>query len=249
MAAFTMTDVSIYAGALDASCFGNSVSFDQMVDTVDATTFCSGGWKQPIASLKGWSAQLQGPQDLAVSTASTTYGPDEYYALNVGSIYPLAMVPAGAAERAVAYFGQGMLSEYSPVRGSIGDLAEHTSQWTIASDQLVRGVYATKTTTSTPGTAYGTSHNLGAVSATQRVYASIHVLTRGGTGTLAVELISDDNSGFTTPTTRATFTAVSSRTAEFKSVAGAIADTWWGLSLTVGGGSPSFQVRGFIGIQ
>jgi len=247
MAAFTMTDTSVYAGALDASCFGNTVSLDQMVDTVDATTFCSGGWKVPLASLKGWSAQLQGPQDLAISTASTTYGPDEYYALNLGSAYPLAFVPQGAAETSIAYFTEGQLAEYSPVRGAIGDLAEHTSQWQITTYPLVRGVFATKATVTATGS--GTGHLLGAVSATQRVYCSVHTLTRGGTGSITCTLQSDDNSGFTSATTQATFTAMTSRTAQITSVAGAITDTYWRIGYTVSGGSPSFQLRAFIGIQ
>lgn len=247
MSAFALVDVSVYAGALDASCFGNSVTAEAMVDTVDATTFCSGGWRVPVASLRGYTMQLAGPQDLAATAASATLTPDEHYLLTVGTSYPVAIVPQGAAEGAVAYFSEGLLTNYQPVSGAVGDLATHSTTWAITTYPLVRGVFASKTTATATGN--GTGHQVGAVSATQYVYAGVHFLTRGGTTSTTVVLESDDNSNFTSATTRATFTAATSRSAQFTRVAGAITDDWWRLRWTISGGSPSVQIRGFIGVQ
>lgn len=249
MAAFALTDTSIYAGALDASCFGNTVELTMDGETVDATTFCSGGWRVMIPGLETWSASFGGPQDLAATTAANTNTPDEVYQLTVGSSYPLMFVPAGAAEGSVAYGSNGQLNMYVPLTGSIGDLAEHNTQWGPAATNqpLVRGVFATKQTVTATGN--GTGHQVGAVSASQRVYAGVHFLTAGGTTpSITVILESDDNSGFTSATTRATFTAATARGAQWTSVAGAITDDYWRLRWTVSGTSPSFQVRGFIGI-
>lgn len=248
MASFVLTDTSVYAGALDASCFSNSVALEASRDIVDATTFCSGGWRSPIAGLQTWTATLGGPQDLAASTASTTYTPDEWHALTIGTSWPLAFVPQGAAEGSIAYFSEGMLAAYSPVGGAVGDLGAHTTQWSIGTTYpLVRGVLATKATVTATGS--GTGHQLGAVAADQKVYCAVHTLTRGGTGSITCTLQSDDNAGFTTSTTRATFGAISSRFAYITSVAGAITDTYWRIGYSVSGGSPSFQLRGMIGIQ
>lgn len=247
MSAFVLTDTSIYVGALDQSCFSDTVSLDRSGDVLDATTFCSGGWRVMVPGLSTWSASFGGPQDLAATAASATLTPDEHYLLTVGSAYPLMMVPQGAAEGSVAYGSNAIIQQYTPVMGSVGDLAKHNVMATpYVSAPLVRGVLATKTTATATGN--GTGHQLGAVTASQRVYAGMHFLTRGGTTSTTVILESDDNSGFTSATTRATFTAATSRTAEWVSVAGAITDDYWRFRWSISGGSPSVQLRGFIGI-
>lgn len=248
MAAFALTDTDILVGALDQSCFTDTVSLERQGEMVDVTTLCSGGWRQFVPGLTSWSATFGGPQDLAATAASATQTPDEYYQLNVGTAYPIMFVPAGDAEGVVAYGSQALLEQYTPLTGSVGDAAKHNiTARGYLNTPLVRGVFATKTTATATGN--GTGHNLGAVSATQRVYAGMHFLTRGGTTSTTVILESDDNSGFTSATTRATFTAATSRTAEWTSVAGAITDTWWRFRWTISGGSPSVALRGFIGIQ
>lgn len=250
MSAFTLTDTSIYAGALDASCFGSSVELSEELDVVEVTTFCSNGWRQYVPGLKTWTATHSGPQDLAASTIDTTYTPDEYYALTVGSTYPVMFVPSGAAEGSVAYGANGILKMYTPLSGSVGDVAEHSVEWSsdgVASNPLVRGVLATKATVTATGN--GTGHLLGAVSATQRLYAGLHILTAGGTTPSVTAIVqSDDNSGFTSATTVITFTAATDRGAQWSSVAGAITDTYFRFRFTVSGTNPSFQIRGFLGI-
>ena len=251
MAAFALTATNIYAGALDASCFGNTVDLTVDGETVDATTFCSGGWRVMIPGLETWSASFGGPQDFAASTAANTLTPDEHYQLTVGSSYPLLFVPDGGAVGSVAYASNGQLNMYVPLTGSIGDLAEHNTSWGPATtgQPLVRGVYATSQTVTATGNSTS-GHQLGAVSATQRVYGGVHFLTAGGTTpSITVILESDDSNAFSSATTRATFTAATARGAQWTSVAGAITDDWWRFRWTVSGTGPSFQVRGFIGIQ
>ena len=248
MAAFALTDTKILVGALDQSCFSDNIALDRQGETVEVTTFCSAGWREFVPGLTSWSASFGGPQDLAVSTASTQYGPDEHYALNVGTAYATTFVPYGDAEGAVAYGSQALLEQYTPLTGSVGDAAKHNIMARgYLGTPLVRGVLATKSTLT--ASAVGTGHQLGAVSASQRVYANVHVLTRGGTGTLTAYLDSDDNGSFTSATTRATSSTFSARGSEQLVVAGAITDTYWRMAFVIAGGSPSFIVRCFIGIQ
>ena len=66
--------------------------------------------------------------------------------------------------------------------------------------------------------------------------------------TLNMSVQSDDNSGFTTATTRLTFTAATTRSGEYKSAAGPITDTYWRLSYSVSGTTPSVAFAVAIGI-
>ena len=74
----------------------------------------------------------------------------------------------------------------------------------------------------------GTAIQLGAVTATQRVQAALHVC--GGTGAVTVKVQSDSAQAFTSPTDRVTFTTVPNGTPtayEWSGADGAITDTWW----------------------
>jgi hypothetical protein len=72
----------------------------------------------------------------------------------------------------------------------------------------------------------------GALLATDQLLVSLHVFSiNGGTWTLTIQ--SDDNSGFTTPTTRDTFTAVTTApTFQVRKIVGAVTDNWWRAVMT-----------------
>ena len=88
-------------------------------------------------------------------------------------------------------------------------------------------------------------NNLGAVSATQKIYSALHVIS--ASGTLAVTVKSASNEAFSADvTTELTHTSVgSSVTAEMLSAAGAITNTYWRVDFTVSG---SYQFIVSLGI-
>lgn len=251
MASFALLDVDLYAGtsstALDLACFANSVSVTTDVSMVMSTTFCSGGWEEQIAGLRSTSLTASGPTDMATATASQTSAVDEVLAVDLGGDYVLAAVPAGATVGNIAYFTRGTLNGRTVLDGAVGDLATHSV--TFAGNQpMVRGVLDTVSTITTSSNSTGTL--LGAVSASQRVWAACHFLTAGGTTpSITVKIQSDDNSGFTSATDRVTFTAQTTKGAQFGSTVGAITDTYWRALWTVSGTTPSFQARIVIGVQ
>ena len=248
MAAFALVDTDVFVGGLDASCFSNKAAFNVEVADLDVTTFCSAGWRQVIGGIKSVTVDLEGPQDLAFAAASAVSGPDQAYAvLGQGVSYVIQAAPVGGTEGDVAYGTQAVFTKYVPLDGTVGDVAMHKASFT-GCCPVVRGVQATLATITT--TSNGTGHQLGAVSATQSIYGGLNILTAAGTTpTLDVIIQSDDNAGFTTPTTRATFTQMTAKGGQWVSAIGAFTDTYWRLSFTVGGtGGPSFQVRGFLGI-
>ena len=102
-----------------------------------------------------------------------------------------------------------------------------------------------KQTVSTTG-AKGTAVEIGAISAAQFLYATLHVFSAGTTITVIIE--SDDNGSFTSATTRATLGPVTARGGTWLTrVAGPVTDTFWRMNVSAVTGS--FVVAGAIGIQ
>lgn len=117
------------------------------------------------------------------------------------------------------------------ITGRVGELLRLESDVGITRYGPVRGLVAHNTESS--GNVTGTAYELGAVSATQHIYAALHVFD--GDGDLDVIVESDTASNFPSATTRITFTQVADATAiasEFMRTAGAITDTWWRISAT-----------------
>jgi len=99
--------------------------------------------------------------------------------------------------------------------------------------QYVEAAKALVTATTT-----STGTQLGLLGATQKHVATLHVFAiTAGSWVLTIE--SDDNSGFTTPTVRATFTAVTTApNRQVVETVGPVAtDTWWRAVLTKTGGT------------
>ena len=246
MAAFALLDVDLFADELDLSCFTRDITVNVEAAEVDATTFCSGGWMVPISGLRSAMWTAAGPADMATATAAQTSAVDEVLAVDLGSNYVLSAVPAGATAGEVAYFGQGVMMSRTVLDGAVGDLATHSVSF--AGSRIIRGIVEHSATLTATGDSTGTQ--LGAVSASQRIWAAVHFLTAGGTSTptITVKIQSDDNGSFTTPTDRITFTAQTAKGAQFGSTLGAIADDYWRATWTVSGTTPSFQTRILIGI-
>ena len=246
MATFALNDVDIAAGGLDLACFSNNVTLDATVAEVDATTFCAGGWSTPIAGRRSTMLMASGPTDMATATEAQTSAVDEVLAVTLGTVYPFSVVPMGSSVGAIGYFSQGMLQTRTVLDGAAGDLATHSVTFA-GSAPLIRGTVDTASTIAATGSSTGAQ--LGAVSATQRVWAVVHFLTAGGTTpSITVKVQSDNNSGFTSPTDRITFTAATTKGGQFGSAVGAITDDYWRATWTVSGTNPSFQTRIIIGI-
>jgi len=248
MAVFALNDVDIFANGLDLSCFANQVTVGTTVTELDATTFCSGGWTTPIAGRFSTAISASGPTDMATATASQTSAVDEILGVDVGGTYVVSAVPAGSSDGEVGYFTQALLMSRTVLDGTVGDLATHSVTFG-GSSPMIRGtVLSAATVTSTSTSAV---QQLGAVSATQRIWAAFHVLTAGGTGTptITVKIQSDDNSGFTSATDRITFSQATAIGAQFATpVAGAITDDYWRFVWTISGTNPSFTIAAFAGI-
>lgn len=146
-----------------------------------------------------------------------------------------------SAEGDILYSFQGLMAGYSPIQGSVGDLAgfgfsaEGSGRW-------FRGkLLADKSARTATGNSTGIQ--LGTIAATKNMHASLHIFAASGTNpTLDVTVESDDNSGFTSATTRLTFTQADSAGAEFlgPTAGPGGSDDYWRVAWTIGGSDPSF---------
>lgn len=146
----------------------------------------------------------------------------------------------------IAYFFKALLGEYQPFGGDVGDLAGFNLSAGCSGDKLVRGTLMELNTLA--ASANGTGRQLGAVAATQRIYAALHVLSASGGDTLDVKIQSDDNAGFVSATDRITFAQAAGVGAQFSSLAGAITDDYWRAVITIAGADPSFRFALALGI-
>lgn len=160
--------------------------------------------------------------------------------------WPLGGV--GGALTDIAYCGRAMFSEFKCdfKRGDVGRF--NLSGKCSPGEKSVRGTLmhnANRTSSSN-----STGVQLGAVGATQRVYAAAHVIAFGGTNpTLGVTVKNSPTQGGAY-TTRLTFAQATGLTSEWVSAAGALADTWWRIDWAIGGSAgPNFTFVVAVGIQ
>lgn len=170
---------------------------------------------------------------------------------DVGGARVVSVAPNAGAAGAVAYFSRFLSTQFAP--GSpVGEQFTFAGNAVGRGDPLVRGNVLHQATETATGN--GAGQNLGAVSSSQFVYAALHVTNSDGDAsqTLDVTIESDASDSWSgAETTRVTFDQVTTSTTAFWAtpVAGAITDTWWRATYTIGGtGSPSFTFAVLMGI-
>ncbi len=241
MAVFYLQNVYSYVDDYDFTTDTNEARLQVDVDELDATTFRSGGAKAVIGGLRGTAYDMAGLWQASASGSPDTEGfPD----LGLGNkVYTVGAAETEATASYLFRAGKFKLQQF----GKIGEITPFSiSSMGTDSQGLVQGQLGkAKGNVSATG-ALGSGCNLGAVSATQFLYASFHVFTAATTITVVVE--SDDNSGFTTPVTQMTIGPLTTTGGVWATrVAGAITDTWYRFRVTTITGT--FNVAGAIGIK
>ncbi|HYE59021.1 MAG TPA: hypothetical protein VD948_10970 [Rhodothermales bacterium] len=231
---------SFYLGSLSLAGNINSLNIDHTAPEVEVTNFASSGNSEYLGGIAKHTWGFEGFWEAAGSLGD----PDAELRSRIGLTNTATATLANPAVAGdVAYFSSGLTTKYD-MGGSIGAAARMSMSLT-GTDALVRGrVIETVTRTSTGNSA---AYQLGAVSATQRLFVAVHVIA--ASGTLDLLITSDNAEGFPSATTRFTvpqFTAIGSYYSA--TTAGAITDDWYRVQATVGGGSPSFQYIVSLGI-
>jgi len=242
MATFVRTATQLFSGGTKLTCFTDQLSLDMTADPVEFSNYCSAGAREYRQGLRTWQVNATGFADFA-AVGATTGGlvpGEEIIPANLGATTNVTICPVDGTEGAVAYLADGAYSAMLPVGGMVGEAARYSFTAVPATladgHKLVRGRLEANRTVTTSTSTTGTQ--FGAVAAGQRLSASLHVLTLSGTSpTLAVKVQSDDNSGFSSPTDRITFSTASTRSGQFAYINGPVTDDYWRVTWTIGGSS------------
>jgi len=243
MAKFVLYDQIVLVDDYDITGDTNAVALDYGCEVKNCTTF-GDDTRVNTGGLKAVQCSIAGYYDADTEDAELF--------TNVGvSDKPISIIDDGDDEGDIAYFFNAVGGEYS-IGAAIGEVMPF-SLVAGAQGNLIKGVMAHNArTTAETSSSNSTGVQLGAVTASQKLYAVIHVLESSGSGdqTLDIVIESDDNSGFTSATTRLTATQVTtSTTSENLEVAGAITDDYFRVNFTIAGtGSPSFKFVVLFGV-
>lgn len=244
MPMFTLINARIFAGGADFTARSNKVELSAQVEEKDVTTFASNGWKEVMG---GMFASALGAEGLW--EAGDLGKVDDESWTNLGVVGAYTACPSGAAVGDLAWLLQAMKANYK-VGGAIGDVAP----WTTTAGgvwPLARGKVAHPPGTARTATGSGTALQLNAASATQYLYATLHVLSITGTAvpTITVKIQSSVDNTFAAPTDRITFTAATAIGGQIKRLVGPITDTWYRAQFTIAGTTPSMLFVVALSVQ
>ena len=234
-----LTACRIFAGGLDLTGYSNKTGLEPEYEERDVTTFLPAadpnvGWKKCIGGLGSAKVTGGGHRDITFGTQ------DELTWTNLGTVIPHSVYPDEATEGNLGYFTSVLAKSYT-FGGAVGDVdtwsIDDMSAWPV-----VRGFSLEAPGTARTATGTGTGVQIGAVSATQHLYAALHVLSVAGTSspTITVRIESDVDNTFSTPTTQITFSAATAVGGQITRVAGPVTDTWFRAGWTISGTDPSF---------
>jgi hypothetical protein len=244
-----LKNVRLFNGGLDLTGTSNQVEIKKKVDAKVCTTFGSYDetsgqvWEEYIGGLA--SAEMSGGGPDAYGLGLT----DEVLSDGLGGVGAWTACPASAAVGAIAHLTHALEGDVATL-GAPGDVAPWAGSWK-SSSPMPRGVVLHNPATARTSSGDGAAVEHVAVAAGQMLYASLHVLSIAGTDTptLTVIVESDVDDQFDgSETTRISFDAATAVGGQWKSVAGAITDTFYRVSWTISGTDPSFLWVAAVGV-
>lgn len=124
MASFAFTDAHVTINAVDLSDHIRKVTIKAEVDDLENTAMGAAS-KGRIGGLKDWTIDFEFNQDFAASNVDATLWP------LLGTVVTVTVRPTSAAKSATnpEYSGPALVKEYTPMDGSVGDLATTSVSW------------------------------------------------------------------------------------------------------------------------
>lgn len=249
MGSYAAVAHTTYVAGYDMTGDSNSTSLSLPRDVQETTVY------RPGATTPG-RVRISGLQDVQSSVAgfwqagSDTVDPAAFTGLG-STIQVVTQTPDGV-EGSRAYFYQAKKFEYQ-MFGQVGEVTPFSlntqgakGNGTLSAGAVPGKLFKAKGDVSATG-ATGTAIQLGAVGATQYLYAAFHVFGTPGT-TITAVLESDDANTFASATTRVTFGPITAAGGTWATrVAGSITDTWYRLRVTAVTGT--FSIACAAGIK
>lgn len=243
MAQLILTDATILVDGYDISGTSNELTFTYGAEAKDNTTFGS-STRTATGGLYTVEFDVNGYVDYSVHSSKLFD--------NVGSNNSVLQFTPTGTDGDTGYAVQGLQTTLN-TGAEVGELLPYTVSGQGSSGAPpVQGTILHPSATARTSTGNGTGRQVGAVSASQSVYAALNVVSASAGDTLDVVVESDASDSWSgSETSRITFTQVSGGnvTSEWKSVAGAITDEWWRITYTIAGTDPSFKFGVVLGIR
>lgn len=126
MAVFVATDFKITIGTTNMSTLLTQAELSLEADEVETTAFGS-TYRTRVGGLRTGSLNLQFNQDFAAGAVDATLFP------LLGSAVAFTVVPTSSAVSATnpSYSGTVLVTQYTPISGSVGDLATLSITWPV----------------------------------------------------------------------------------------------------------------------
>lgn len=230
MSAQTLKNQKIWFDGYNLTGISNALNWDCSLETADATVLGDDtrvnkpGLKVAAAGIAGFFDS--DPYDKALFESLSASGKVLSFGIS-------------GTEGDPVYSMQCLIGSYKP-EGSNGEMFRFSLDAACAG-RAIRGTLMENNSAAVTSS-QGTARQLGAVSATQKLYAALHVIGTDGTDpTIDIEIESDNDSGFASATSRISFTQFDDVGSEWKELSGAITDDWWRVKWTLGGTDPSFD--------
>lgn len=252
MGAIALTNVTTHVGGYDFTTDTNNALLKLDAEGKDGTTFGSNGWKVIVPGLKQAGLDLAG---FWQSAASQAVDPEAFTNLGVADrVYTIAesgaqpASPVSIVDPARAYMFRGGSFHYE-MFGEVGEVAPFklNGMGTRGEGVVMGLLLKAKGNVSATGALGSTLDTLGfGVLTGQNLYVTFHVFTAATTITVQVQ--SDDNSGFSSPTTVATIGPITTSSGTWMTpVPGPITDRY--LRLNVSAITGTFSVASAMGIR
>ena len=243
MGTVVMTDAKAYMGQFDISGDLNKVDVSLSADALEDTAFGA-----TFHTSKPGLRKAKFHQEGFVQFGATTTTVDgRIYSKFAVADVPVSVAAEGGDAGEMALFMKALHSQYN-IGAGVGDLLKFQvdAEASGTGVQLVKGVIMEDGKTSRTIAGNTATRTLGAVSATQKIYAVLHLLAFSGTNVTFV--LKSAVTDFATITDRITFTQNTAVGSEFPTpVAGSITDTFWRVYWT--GTFTSFSAVVIAGIQ
>jgi predicted secreted protein len=122
MAATVLTDAKVIINSVNLSTFVRKVTLNIEVDEQDVTAMGGNGYKAMIGGLKDWSVECDFNQDFSAAAVDATLWP------LFAQTTTISVNPTSAANSATnpQYTGSVLVSKYTPLDGSVGDVSTIT---------------------------------------------------------------------------------------------------------------------------
>jgi len=127
MASFAFTNASLVLNSVDLSAYVRSVTLNIEMDELEDTAM-GDTYRSRLGGLRDYSLDVEFNQDFANSAVDQTVYPLLMSQLTA-TAFVLKPVNAAVSTTNPSYSGSVLVREYTPVEGSVGDLAVTSASW------------------------------------------------------------------------------------------------------------------------